>query len=56
MKKLAGGFRSFVKDENGATMVEYGMMVALIAAVCITVVTGLGTAIEGKFQAVLTAI
>ena len=31
MKKLI----NFFKDEEGATMVEYGLMVALIAVVCI---------------------
>ena len=31
------------KDTSGATMVEYGLMVALIALVCIAIVTTLGT-------------
>lgn len=35
--------------EEGATMVEYGLMVALIAIVCITAVTLLGTSISGVF-------
>ena len=56
MKKLAGSFRSFLTDEDGATMVEYGMMVALIAAVCIGIVTTLGTSIQGVFSAVNTAV
>ncbi len=29
--------RNFFKDESGATMVEYGLMVALIAVACIAV-------------------
>jgi pilus assembly protein Flp/PilA len=33
---------SLVRDEEGATMVEYGIMVALIAAVCIGIVAALG--------------
>ena len=32
----------FFKDEEGATAVEYGIMVALIAAIIITVVTTMG--------------
>ncbi len=39
MKKLM----RFFKDEDGATAVEYGIMVALIAAVIIATVTALGT-------------
>lgn len=56
MKKLAGSFRAFVKDEDGATMVEYGMMVALIAAVCVGIVTTLGTQIQTAFTTVSTAL
>ena len=33
----------FFKDEEGATAVEYGLMVALIAAVIVAIVTALGT-------------
>jgi pilus assembly protein Flp/PilA len=46
----------FLKDEEGATMVEYALMVALIAAVCITAVTTLGTNSSTKFGTVGTAI
>jgi Flp pilus assembly pilin Flp len=34
MTKIASIARSFVRDEDGATMIEYGLMVALIAVVC----------------------
>ena len=40
---------NFFKDEEGATMVEYGLMVALIAVVCITAVALLGTNLSNKF-------
>ncbi len=52
MKKLIG----FFKDEEGATAVEYGIMVALIAAVIIAVVTTLGTGIRDTFQKVVNAL
>lgn len=42
----------FVKDESGATAIEYGLIAALIAVVIIAAVTTLGTTISGKFQAV----
>ena len=35
--------RDLCRDDAGATMVEYGIMVALVAAVCITAVTSIGT-------------
>jgi pilus assembly protein Flp/PilA len=56
MTKLIAAARTFVAGEEGATMVEYGLMVALIAAVCIAVVTTLGTNIQAKFQSVSNAI
>lgn len=45
-----------VRDEEGATMVEYGIMVALIAAVCIGIVTTLGQNVSGAFQNVANSM
>jgi pilus assembly protein Flp/PilA len=42
-KRKMERIRNFFKDESGATMVEYGLMVALIAVVCIGIVQVLGT-------------
>ena len=56
MKTFTTQVRRFLTSEDGATMVEYGMMVALIAAVCIGVVTVLGTNINTKFDSVATAV
>ena len=39
MAKFIAAAKNLVKGEEGATMVEYGMMVALIAVVCIVAVT-----------------
>ena len=44
------------RDEKGAALVEYGLLVGLIAVVCVTVVTTLGTDISTKFQAIVTAL
>jgi pilus assembly protein Flp/PilA len=44
------------RSEEGATAVEYGMMVALIAAVIVTVVTTLGTEIRDAFQKIVDKI
>ena len=45
-----------LRDDEGATMVEYGIMVALIAAVCITVITTLGQNVSNAFSTVNTSI
>ena len=47
---------SELHNERGATAVEYGLMVALIAAVIVAVVAFLGQDIQQAFQAVVTAI
>ena len=41
--------RNILIDEEGASMVEYGLLVALIAVVVIGAVTLLGTNINTKF-------
>ena len=41
---------TFIRDEEGATAVEYGLMAALIAAVIIGVVTTLGTNLSAVFN------
>jgi pilus assembly protein Flp/PilA len=42
--------KNFFKDESGASAVEYGLLVALIAVVIIAAVTTLGTNLSAKFQ------
>jgi pilus assembly protein Flp/PilA len=44
------------KKEEGATMVEYAIMVALIAVVCIVSVRALGLELVSVFLAVTTAL
>jgi len=56
MKLLAKKIQAFFADERGATAVEYGMMVALIAAVIVAIVALIGTQLNTKFGEVLTAI
>ena len=46
----------FMKEEDGATAVEYGLMVALIAVVIIGAVKALGLTLNGNFIAVDSAI
>jgi pilus assembly protein Flp/PilA len=46
----------FMKDESGATAIEYGLIAALIAVVIIGAVTTLGTTLNNKFTAIGTSI
>jgi pilus assembly protein Flp/PilA len=39
----------FAKDEQGAALIEYGMLVGLIAVVCVAAVGTLGQTILGYF-------
>ncbi|OPY12442.1 MAG: Flp/Fap pilin component [Syntrophus sp. PtaB.Bin138] len=46
----------FFKDEEGASMVEYGLLVALIAAVVMLAIGPLGNAISTMFGTVTTQV
>ncbi|MBX9821505.1 Flp family type IVb pilin [Afipia birgiae] len=46
----------FVKDESGATAIEYGLIAAGIALAIITAVNTLGTTLNTKFMAVNSSI
>ena len=42
----------FVKDESGATAIEYGLIAAGISVAIIAVVNGIGTTLNGKFTSI----
>lgn len=44
--------RNFVRNESGATAIEYAMIAAGIAGAIIAVVTGLGTVMQSKYQSI----
>jgi len=46
----------FVKDESGATAIEYGLIAAGISVAIITVVKGVGTKLTATFTKVDTAL
>ena len=56
MKFLVEKVSDFLADEQGATAVEYGIFVALIAALIVTVVSNLGGKIKSAFDAIVTAL
>ena len=46
----------FVRDESGATAIEYGLIAALISVVIITALTTVGTSLNAKFNAVASSL
>ena len=46
----------FVKDESGATAIEYGLIAAGISVAIIAVVNGLGTKLNGTFSTINTQL
>jgi len=43
-------FARFMKDESGATAIEYGLVASLIAIAIITAATSLGTGVSNTFN------
>jgi pilus assembly protein Flp/PilA len=46
----------FVKDESGATAIEYGLIAAGISLAIIAVVNGLGSTLNTKFSSISTSL
>ena len=46
----------FLKDENAATAIEYGLIAAGIAVAIVPVITGLGSHLKATFSALSTAL
>ena len=53
MKKLAA---RFLKDESGATAIEYGLIAAGISLAIIAVVNGLGSTLNTKFTSISSSL
>lgn len=49
-------FARFLKDQSGATAIEYGLIAAGIAVVIIAAVQSVGTNLKGTFTSVANAI
>jgi pilus assembly protein Flp/PilA len=56
MTKLLAASRNFVRDEDGASLVEYGLLLALIAVVCIGAVAALGSSISTMLNSLAGSI
>jgi pilus assembly protein Flp/PilA len=53
MRKL---FHRLRREEKGAALVEYGMLVGLIAVICVVAVTTLGTEVSAAFSNIASAL
>ena len=53
MRKM---LEAFVRDQNGATAIEYGLIAAGISVAIISVVNGLGTGLNAKFKSISTQL
>jgi len=47
---------AFLKDESGATAIEYGLIAAGISVVMIATVNTIGTTLNGKFNDISTQL
>ena len=56
MKNFRAVVAKLLNNEEGAALVEYGMLVALIAVVCIVAVTNIGTKISKAFNTINTKL
>jgi pilus assembly protein Flp/PilA len=56
MKTYLHKIMAFINDEEGATAVEYGLLVGLIAVVIIVAVTALGAKLNVLFTSITTAL
>ena len=46
----------FLKDESGATAIEYGLIAALIAVVLVGALQAVGTSLDGAFEKISTEV
>jgi pilus assembly protein Flp/PilA len=53
---LATWIRAHAKDERGASLVEYALLVALIAIVCLAAITLLGGNASEKFDSTANSL
>jgi len=56
MKCDAAFCRRFLKEEDGAALIEYGMLALLIAVLCIVAIKTIGSKVSNGFNSVNTAL
>ena len=48
--------KNFLREEEGASAVEYGVLVALIIAACVAIISTLGQTIRNTFSQAAVAV
>jgi pilus assembly protein Flp/PilA len=56
MEKFMQGVNRFIRDEEGVTAIEYGLLAALIAVMIIAGATVIGTQLDITFGTIGTAL
>jgi pilus assembly protein Flp/PilA len=56
MNAIAQGIERFITEEDGVTMVEYGLIAALISIVVLVFLTNTGTNLKLVFQKICNAL
>ncbi|TIR00822.1 Flp family type IVb pilin [Mesorhizobium sp.] len=54
MKKLVNLAKAFRDDDSGAAMVEYSILVGIIAGAAILIIVGIGMWVNGRFSDLCT--
>ncbi len=49
-------FARFVKDESGATAIEYGLIAGLLSVIIITTLTTMGSQLQAIYTAISTGL
>jgi pilus assembly protein Flp/PilA len=53
---MMNSIKRFVREEEGVTMVEYGLLAALISVVCIVAIQVIGTQLNAVFVRIGTCL
>jgi pilus assembly protein Flp/PilA len=54
-KQLANLVKDFARDERGASLLEYSLLIGIITVVTVTAMTGVGNWVKGQWDALATA-
>jgi Flp pilus assembly pilin Flp len=56
MREMKTGIKTFMSGEDGAALIEYGMLVLLVALLCIVAVKSIGSKVSNGFNSANTLL